>query len=87
LLPKGNAWEKCAWKIWNAKNRNKNVRNTLDPSYDYNEDLKKALASAGNPLALLEMAHDAIIVRDVDEVVQFWNRGALHEAACTLSSI
>ena len=41
------------------------------------EELKRALTSAGNPLALLEMAHDAIIVRDMDDVVQFWNRGAV----------
>ncbi len=44
--------------------------------YDYDGELKKALVSVGNPLALLEMAHDAIIVRDKNSVVQFWNRGS-----------
>jgi PAS domain S-box-containing protein len=44
--------------------------------HSYDEEIKKALISAGNPVALLEMAHDAIIVRDTDSVVQFWNRGA-----------
>ena len=48
---------------------------SLQP-FDYRDDLKRSLISIGNPLALLEMAHDAIIVRDVDSVVQFWNRGA-----------
>jgi PAS domain S-box-containing protein len=43
---------------------------------EHRDDLKRALISVGNPMALLEMAHDAIIVRDVENVVQFWNRGA-----------
>src|ERR1700677_3929819 len=47
-----------------------------EPSFETDQELKKALISVGNPLALLEMAHDAIIVRDVNSVVQFWNRGA-----------
>jgi len=47
------------------------------PSFESDQELKKALISVSNPLALLEMAHDAIIVRDVNSVVQFWNRGAL----------
>jgi hypothetical protein len=48
-----------------------------EPSFETDQELKKALISVSNPLALLEMAHDAIIVRDVNSMVQFWNRGAL----------
>lgn len=62
----------------NPKRRKDRLKSSesASPFYLHGEELKKALTSAGNPLALLEMAHDAIIVRDISSVVQFWNRGA-----------
>lgn len=44
--------------------------------HQHSEELKKALVWASNPVALLEMARDAIIIRDSNNVVQFWNPGA-----------
>ena len=36
----------------------------------------RAQAAASRSMALLEMAHDAIIVRDVDDHIIAWNQGA-----------
>src|ERR1700683_2796052 len=40
--------------------------------------LPRALSASSETLhsELLELAHDAIIVRDVDSTILFWNRGA-----------
>lgn len=37
---------------------------------------QRQLAALGEQAALLELAHDAIIVRDLDGRIQFWSRGA-----------
>src|SRR5437868_4332788 len=42
----------------------------------HSEEFRKSLLWVSNPVALVEMAHDAIVVRDPASVIQYWNPGA-----------
>jgi two-component system, LuxR family, sensor kinase FixL len=40
------------------------------------EDLQRAEAASRRQAALLDLTHDTVVARDMDDVVTFWNRGA-----------
>jgi two-component system CheB/CheR fusion protein len=40
------------------------------------EDVTEVRKQADRQMALLDLAHDAVMVRDVDATIQFWNHGA-----------
>lgn len=52
------------------------INHLRDELLQLNQTQQQQLEMLGQQAALLDLAHDAIIVRDMDNRIQFWSRGA-----------